>query len=78
MIIKLGCCRLFDRFYRINPNAVKANPFGVRLPAADIFASIEELKVLIQCTDKISVCAMAGFSQLKMSVFTCIPNSIET
>ncbi|XP_059353285.1 uncharacterized protein LOC130701782 [Daphnia carinata] len=36
--------RLFDRFYRINPNAVKANPFGVRLPAADIFASIEELK----------------------------------
>lgn len=56
LIIKLGCCRLFDRFYRINPNAVKANPFGVRLPAADIFASIEELKVLIPFPDKISIC----------------------
>lgn len=47
--------RLFDRFYRINPNAVKANPFGVRLPAADIFASIEELKVLTHFCDKNSI-----------------------
>jgi hypothetical protein len=46
---------LFDRFYRINPNAVKANPFGVRLPAADIFASIEELKVLTHFCDKNSI-----------------------
>nr|CAH0099659.1 unnamed protein product [Daphnia galeata] len=47
-IIKEYVVRLFDRFYRINPNAVKSNPFGVRLPAADIFASIEELKVSSQ------------------------------
>ena len=38
---------MFDRFYRINPAAVKVNPFGVRLPAADVFNAIEELKVFI-------------------------------
>lgn len=36
--------RLFDRFYRIDPNAVKANPFGVRLPADKVFNAIDELK----------------------------------
>lgn len=58
--------RLFDRFYRINPGAVKANPFGVRLPAADVFNAIEELKVSFLFRDK-SYYAVShtGFSHLQ-------------
>lgn len=36
--------RLFEKFYRINPTVVKSNPFTARLPAADVFNTIHELK----------------------------------